>query len=60
MQRQAVSFVQSEKCILELGWNVKVVVNSGVPTITEHEGKIIYTDIDKIISSAMLIPIVSR
>ncbi|KAB5534529.1 hypothetical protein DKX38_017615 [Salix brachista] len=37
--------------LLELDWNAKLLLISGVPAIAEHEGKIIYTDIDKIILS---------
>ncbi|KAJ8746882.1 hypothetical protein K2173_012860 (mitochondrion) [Erythroxylum novogranatense] len=51
MQRQAVPLSRSEKCIVGTGLESQVALDSGGPTIAEHEGKIIYTDIDKIIFS---------
>lgn len=51
MQRQAVPLVRSEKCIVGTGLEPQVALDSGVPAIAEHEGKIIYTDIDKIVLS---------
>ena len=51
MQRQAVPLARSEKCIVGTGLERQVALDSGVPAIAEHEGKIIYTDIDKIILS---------
>jgi len=51
MQRQAVPLSQSEKCIVGTGLERQVARNSGVLAIAEHEGKIIYTDTDKIILS---------
>ncbi|KAG8655625.1 hypothetical protein MANES_04G060056v8 [Manihot esculenta] len=51
MQRQAVPLSRFEKCIVGTGLERQVALDSGVPAIAEHEGKIIYTDIDKIILS---------
>nr|QNR05209.1 RNA polymerase beta subunit [Passiflora suberosa] len=51
MQRQAVPLVRSEKCIVGTGLERQVARDSGVPTIAEHAGKIISTDIDKILLS---------
>ncbi|KAJ7941636.1 DNA-directed RNA polymerase subunit beta, partial [Quillaja saponaria] len=51
MQRQAVPLSQSEKCIVGTGLERQVALDSGVPAIAEHEGKIVYTDTDKIIFS---------
>jgi hypothetical protein len=44
-------FSRSEKCIVGTGLERQVALDSGVPAIAEHEGKIIYMDIDKIILS---------
>nr|YP_009459431.1 RNA polymerase beta subunit [Aquilaria yunnanensis]AUS84686.1 RNA polymerase beta subunit [Aquilaria yunnanensis] len=52
MQRQAVPLSRSEKCIVGTGLERQVALDSGVLAIAEHEGKIIYTDIDKTILSA--------
>ena len=51
MQRQAVPLSRSEKCIVGTGLERQVALDSGVTAIAEHEGKIIYTDTDKIILS---------
>nr|YP_009684189.1 RNA polymerase beta subunit [Pseudostellaria heterophylla]YP_010555086.1 RNA polymerase beta subunit [Cyclamen persicum]YP_010555253.1 RNA polymerase beta subunit [Pseudostellaria japonica]QDP18183.1 RNA polymerase beta subunit [Pseudostellaria heterophylla]UYR20674.1 RNA polymerase beta subunit [Pseudostellaria japonica] len=51
MQRQAVPLSQSEKCIVGTGLERQAALDSGVLAIAEHEGKIIYTDTDKIILS---------
>ncbi|CAH2079550.1 unnamed protein product [Thlaspi arvense] len=51
MQRQAVPLSQSEKCIVGTGLERQVALDSGVPAIAEHEGKILHTDTDKIILS---------
>nr|YP_010320105.1 RNA polymerase beta subunit [Parnassia nubicola]UJJ82799.1 RNA polymerase beta subunit [Parnassia nubicola]UUA66383.1 RNA polymerase beta subunit [Parnassia nubicola]UUA66473.1 RNA polymerase beta subunit [Parnassia nubicola]UUA66563.1 RNA polymerase beta subunit [Parnassia nubicola] len=48
MQRQAVPLSQSEKCIVGTGVEQQVALDSGVPAIAEHEGRLIYTDTDKI------------
>nr|UUA69144.1 RNA polymerase beta subunit [Parnassia gansuensis] len=48
MQRQAVPLSQSEKCIVGTGVEQQVALDSGVSAIAEHEGRIIYTDTDKI------------
>ncbi|CAN7073270.1 unnamed protein product [Brassica oleracea var. botrytis] len=51
MQRQAVPLSRSEKCIVGTGLESQVALDSGVPTIAKHEGKIFYTDTEKIILS---------
>nr|YP_009500907.1 RNA polymerase beta subunit [Passiflora auriculata]AXB37300.1 RNA polymerase beta subunit [Passiflora auriculata] len=51
MQRQAVPLVRSEKCIVGTGLERQVARDSGAPAIAERAGKIIYTDIDKILLS---------
>ncbi|MBN8143090.1 hypothetical protein J0J23_22570, partial [Vibrio vulnificus] len=51
MQRQAVPLSQSEKCIVGTGLECQVALDSGAPAIAEHEGRIIFTDIDKILLS---------
>nr|QBC71336.1 RNA polymerase beta subunit [Anacampseros filamentosa] len=51
MQRQAVPLSQSEKCIVGTGLERQVALDSGVLAIAEHEGKVIYTDTDKMILS---------
>nr|QXE45924.1 RNA polymerase beta subunit [Haloragis erecta] len=51
MQRQAVPLSRSEKCIVGTGLERQVALDSGVPAIAEYEGKIIYTDTDKIFFS---------
>nr|YP_010712937.1 RNA polymerase beta subunit [Corydalis ledebouriana]WDA93682.1 RNA polymerase beta subunit [Corydalis ledebouriana] len=52
MQRQAVPLSRSEKCIVGTGLERQVALDSGVSAIAEHEGKILYTDTDKIIFSS--------
>ncbi|KAA3441767.1 RpoB [Gossypium australe] len=42
---------RSEKCIVGTGLERQVALDSGVPAIADHEGKIISTDTDKIILS---------
>nr|YP_009532141.1 RNA polymerase beta subunit [Lamprocapnos spectabilis]AYA29251.1 RNA polymerase beta subunit [Lamprocapnos spectabilis] len=49
MQRQAVPLSRSEKCIVGTGLERQVALDSGVSTIAEREGKIIYTNTDKIL-----------
>ncbi|CAI8583123.1 unnamed protein product [Vicia faba] len=49
MQRQAVPLSRSEKCIVGTGLERQVALDSGVPAIAEHEGKIVYIDTEKII-----------
>ncbi|KAL5067395.1 hypothetical protein RYX36_018282 [Vicia faba] len=49
MQRQAVPLSQSEKCIVGTGLERQVALDSRVPAIAEHEGKIVYNDTEKII-----------
>ncbi|KAK8562633.1 hypothetical protein V6N13_018790 [Hibiscus sabdariffa] len=51
MQRQAAPLSHSEKCIVGTGLERQVALDSGVPAIADHEGKIISTDTDKIILS---------
>ncbi|OMP10601.1 hypothetical protein CCACVL1_00852, partial [Corchorus capsularis] len=48
MQRQAVPLSRSEKCIVGTGLERQVALDSGVPAIADHEGKIISADTDKI------------
>ncbi|MBA0555465.1 hypothetical protein Golob_025642 [Gossypium lobatum] len=51
MQRQTVPLSRSEKCIIRTGLGRQVALDSRVPAIADHEGKIISTDTDKIILS---------
>ncbi|CAN6447268.1 unnamed protein product [Victoria cruziana] len=51
MQRQAVPLSQSEKCIFGTGLECQAALDSGGSAIAEREGKIIYTDAEKIILS---------
>ncbi|KAF6171538.1 hypothetical protein GIB67_018062 [Kingdonia uniflora] len=51
MQRQAVPLSRSEKCIVGTGLERQASLDSGVSIIAEHEGKIIYSDTDKILLS---------
>ncbi|KAL2922632.1 DNA-directed RNA polymerase subunit beta [Bienertia sinuspersici] len=51
MKRQAVPLSQSEKCIVGTGLELQVDLDSRVLVISEHEGKIIYTNTDKILLS---------
>nr|YP_009436811.1 RNA polymerase beta subunit [Cyphia schlechteri]ATG27186.1 RNA polymerase beta subunit [Cyphia schlechteri] len=51
MQRQAVPLSRSEKCIVGTGLERQVALDSGALAIAKHAGKIIYTDIDKILLS---------
>nr|YP_010534441.1 RNA polymerase beta subunit [Rhododendron thymifolium]UYA95625.1 RNA polymerase beta subunit [Rhododendron thymifolium] len=51
MQRQAVPLFRSEKCIVGTGLERQAALDSGALVIAEHEGKIIYTDTDKIVLS---------
>uniref|UniRef100_A0A4Y5RB85 DNA-directed RNA polymerase subunit beta n=1 Tax=Heptacodium miconioides TaxID=137004 RepID=A0A4Y5RB85_9DIPS len=52
MQRQAVPLARSEKCIVGTGLERQAALDSGALAIAEHEGKIIYTDTDKILLSS--------
>ncbi|XP_047311110.1 DNA-directed RNA polymerase subunit beta-like [Impatiens glandulifera] len=52
MQRQAVPLSRSEKCIVGTGLERQAALDSGALAIAEHEGKIIYTDTDKIVLSS--------
>nr|YP_009138611.1 RNA polymerase beta subunit [Lathyrus littoralis]AIK20905.1 RNA polymerase beta subunit [Lathyrus littoralis] len=62
MQRQAVPLSRSEKCIVGTGLERQVALDSGVPAIAEHEGKIVSNDTDKIIlfgsGNALSIPLI--
>nr|YP_009141419.1 RNA polymerase beta subunit [Lathyrus odoratus]AIL55945.1 RNA polymerase beta subunit [Lathyrus odoratus] len=62
MQRQAVPLSRSEKCIVGTGLERQVALDSGVPAIAEHEGRIVYNDTDKIIlfgnGNALSIPLI--
>nr|QOU09661.1 RNA polymerase beta subunit [Nymphaea jamesoniana] len=51
MQRQAVPLSQSEKCIVGTGLERQAALDSGGSAIAEREGKIIYTDAEKIVLS---------
>nr|YP_009915508.1 RNA polymerase beta subunit [Cyperus rotundus]YP_010290681.1 RNA polymerase beta subunit [Cyperus glomeratus]YP_010292604.1 RNA polymerase beta subunit [Cyperus michelianus]QNA49736.1 RNA polymerase beta subunit [Cyperus rotundus]QOE56850.1 RNA polymerase beta subunit [Cyperus rotundus]ULQ64710.1 RNA polymerase beta subunit [Cyperus glomeratus]ULQ64796.1 RNA polymerase beta subunit [Cyperus michelianus] len=51
MQRQAVPLSQSEKCIVGTGLEGQTVVDSGFSLIAEHQGKVLYTDSQKILFS---------
>nr|YP_009300108.1 RNA polymerase beta subunit [Pelargonium transvaalense]AJC00023.1 RNA polymerase beta subunit [Pelargonium transvaalense]AKF43110.1 RNA polymerase beta subunit [Pelargonium transvaalense] len=51
MQRQAVPLSRSEKCIVGTGFEGQVALDSRIPLITEHAGKIISTHTDKILLS---------
>jgi DNA-directed RNA polymerase subunit beta len=51
MQRQAVPLSRSEKCIVGTGLERQAALDSGALAIAEHEGKIIYTETDKIVLS---------
>nr|YP_009462522.1 RNA polymerase beta subunit [Boehmeria spicata]AUV64861.1 RNA polymerase beta subunit [Boehmeria spicata] len=63
MQRQAVPLSRSEKCIVGTGLECQVALDSGVPTIAQNEGKILYTDTDNIVLSdnrdTLTIPLVT-
>nr|WRH49457.1 RNA polymerase beta subunit [Scabiosa tschiliensis] len=52
MQRQAVPLSRSEKCIVGTGLERQAALDSGALAIAEREGKIIYTDTDKILLSS--------
>jgi DNA-directed RNA polymerase subunit beta len=52
MQRQAVPLSWSAKCIVGTGLERQAALDLWALAIAEHEGKIIYTDIDKIILSS--------
>nr|AKZ23838.1 RNA polymerase beta subunit [Androsace occidentalis] len=51
MQRQAVPLSRSEKCIVGTGLERQAALDSGVLAIAQHEGKVVYTDTDKIVLS---------
>ncbi|MBA0612408.1 hypothetical protein Godav_013009, partial [Gossypium davidsonii] len=52
MQRQVVPLSRSEKCIIGIGLERQVTLDSGVPAIANYEGKIISINTDKIILSS--------
>nr|YP_010285401.1 RNA polymerase beta subunit [Tulipa patens]YP_010321550.1 RNA polymerase beta subunit [Tulipa thianschanica]YP_010384748.1 RNA polymerase beta subunit [Tulipa schrenkii]YP_010384835.1 RNA polymerase beta subunit [Tulipa sinkiangensis]YP_010959001.1 RNA polymerase beta subunit [Tulipa kolpakowskiana]ANO44905.1 RNA polymerase beta subunit [Tulipa humilis var. pulchella]QJS34926.1 DNA-directed RNA polymerase beta subunit [Tulipa sylvestris]QXM15606.1 RNA polymerase beta subunit [Tulipa ilien len=49
MQRQAVPLSRPEKCIVGTGLERQTALDSGLSTIADHEGKIVYTDTHKIV-----------
>nr|YP_010415256.1 RNA polymerase beta subunit [Amana nanyueensis]UGW53058.1 RNA polymerase beta subunit [Amana nanyueensis]URX56512.1 RNA polymerase beta subunit [Amana nanyueensis] len=49
MQRQAVPLSRPEKCIIGTGLERQTALDSGLSTIADHEGKIVYTDTHKIV-----------
>lgn len=49
MQRQAVPFFGSRKCTAETKLECQTAIDSRALAIAKHEGKIIYTNIDKIL-----------
>ncbi|KAF7120851.1 hypothetical protein RHSIM_Rhsim13G0160600 [Rhododendron simsii] len=51
MQRQAVPLFRSEKCIVGTGLEHQAALDSGVLAIAKHEGKINFTNTDKIVLS---------
>ena len=51
MQRQAVPLSRFKKYMVGTGLECQAALDLGVLTIAEHEGKIVYTDTDKIILS---------
>nr|YP_009239039.1 RNA polymerase beta subunit [Monsonia emarginata]AML26863.1 RNA polymerase beta subunit [Monsonia emarginata] len=51
MQRQAVPLSRSERCIVGTGLEGQVALDSGVPLITDHAGKLISIHTDKILLS---------
>lgn len=51
MQRQAVPLSRPEKCIVGTGLERQAALDSGALAIAEREGKIIYTDTEKILFS---------
>nr|YP_010175946.1 RNA polymerase beta subunit [Oldenlandia diffusa]QSM35040.1 RNA polymerase beta subunit [Oldenlandia diffusa] len=51
MQRQAVPLSRSEKCIVGTGLERQAALDSGALYIAEREGRVVYTDTDKIVLS---------
>nr|YP_009634375.1 RNA polymerase beta subunit [Jasminum polyanthum]QBS49386.1 RNA polymerase beta subunit [Jasminum polyanthum] len=51
MQRQAVPLSRPEKCIVGTGLERQVALDSGALAIAEREGKVVYTDTEKILFS---------
>nr|YP_010340337.1 RNA polymerase beta subunit [Solanum aureum]UNZ92661.1 RNA polymerase beta subunit [Solanum aureum] len=49
MQRQAVPLSRSEKCIVGTGLERQAALDSGALAIAEHEGRVVYTNTDKIL-----------
>ncbi|KAE9610978.1 putative DNA-directed RNA polymerase [Lupinus albus] len=49
MQHQAVLLSRFEKCVVGTGLERQVALDLEIPIIAEHEGKIIYTDTNKIV-----------
>ncbi|CAA2955140.1 RNA polymerase beta subunit [Olea europaea subsp. europaea] len=54
MQRQAVPLSRPEKCIVGTGLERQAALDSGALAIAKREGKIIYTDTEKILFSAFI------
>ncbi|KAK6768506.1 hypothetical protein RDI58_031774 [Solanum bulbocastanum] len=52
MQRQAVPLSRSEKCIVGTGLERQAALDSGALAIAEREGRIVYTNTDKILLAA--------
>ncbi|KAI5654431.1 hypothetical protein M9H77_31618 [Catharanthus roseus] len=51
MQRQAVPLSRSERCIVGTGLERQAALDSGALSIAEREGKVVYTNTDKILLS---------
>ncbi|XP_050877037.1 DNA-directed RNA polymerase subunit beta [Lathyrus oleraceus] len=62
MQRQSVPLSRSKKCIVGTGLERQVALDSGVPAIAEHEGKIVYNNTHNILlfgsGNALSIPLI--
>ncbi|XP_055800360.1 uncharacterized protein LOC129869764 [Solanum dulcamara] len=52
MQRQAASLSRSEKCIIGTGFERQTTLDSGALGIAECEGRVIYSNSDKILLAA--------
>ncbi|KAK5817093.1 hypothetical protein PVK06_022016 [Gossypium arboreum] len=52
MQRQAILLYRSEKCIVGTGLERQMALDSRVPVIDNHKGKIIFIDTNNIILSS--------
>ncbi|KAI5409187.1 hypothetical protein KIW84_054841 [Lathyrus oleraceus] len=62
MQRQSIPLSLFKKCIVGTGLERQVALDSGVPAIAEHEGKIVYNNTHKILlfgsGNALSIPLI--